>query len=92
MSEESKKVVVTYYASRNFSIRAIKWALNGFSLECGDKLTLVAILPHVRSPSRIPSSTRFGECPKLSFFSFFINSFWCCVLPFCDIRKDLTNI
>nr|WIL59933.1 nodulation protein [Melilotus officinalis] len=52
MSGESQRVVVIHHASMDFSTRALKWALNAFSLEHGDHLTLVAILRHVNSPTR----------------------------------------
>jgi len=64
MSHESQRIVVIHHASTNFSARALKWALNGFSLVNGDNLTLVAILRHVNSPT----SARFRECLNLHYF------------------------
>jgi hypothetical protein len=70
MSDESQRVVVIHHASRDFSARALKWAINGFSLEHGDSLTLVSILHHVKSPT----SAKFREFLNLtsSFFLYFI--------------------
>ncbi|KAL2326239.1 hypothetical protein Fmac_025297 [Flemingia macrophylla] len=54
MSEEPLNIVVMHLASRDFNTRAIKVAMQGFSLGRGDKLTIVVILRHVSSPTRIP--------------------------------------
>lgn len=60
MSDESQRVVVIHHESIEFSTRALKWALNAFSLQHGDNLTLIAILRHVNSPT----SARFREYCK----------------------------
>ncbi|KAK7405644.1 hypothetical protein VNO78_07205 [Psophocarpus tetragonolobus] len=54
MSEVPMSVVLIHYASRDFNTSAIKVVLQGFSLGSGDKLSLVIILRHINSPSRIP--------------------------------------
>ncbi|CAJ1977961.1 unnamed protein product [Sphenostylis stenocarpa] len=54
MSEEPLGIVVIHYASRDFNTNAIKVVLQGFSLGRGDKLTLLVILRHANSPTRIP--------------------------------------
>ncbi|CAJ2657248.1 unnamed protein product [Trifolium pratense] len=61
MSDESQRVVVIHHASRDFSARALKWAINGFSLEHGDSLTLVSILHHVKSPTSAKFRAIFGS-------------------------------
>lgn len=66
MSDESQRIVVIHHASSDLSTKALEWALNGFSLDHGDTLTLVAILPHVNSPT----SARFREFFKPSSFHF----------------------
>ncbi|GAU40534.1 hypothetical protein TSUD_366990 [Trifolium subterraneum] len=60
MSNESQRVVVIHHASRDFSARALKYAINGFSLEHGDSLTLVSILHHVKSPTSAKFRAIFG--------------------------------
>lgn len=74
MSETSQRIVVIHYASKDLTTSAINWALHGLSLEPGDELTVVAILHHVNSPSRIPfiAPARLRNSPKLFSFPFFI--------------------
>ncbi|RZB81748.1 Proline-rich receptor-like protein kinase PERK12 [Glycine soja] len=54
MSEETRRIVVIHYASRDFNTSAIKVVMEGYSLGHGDKLTLLVVLRHANSPSRIP--------------------------------------
>ncbi|XP_012575289.1 uncharacterized protein [Cicer arietinum] len=61
MSGESQRVVVIHHSSRDFSAKALKWALSGFSLEHGDNLTLLAILRRVNSPSSARFRAIFGS-------------------------------
>ncbi|XP_058766600.1 probable serine/threonine-protein kinase PBL26 [Vicia villosa] len=60
MSDESQRVVVIHHASSDLSTKALKWAINGFSLDHGDTLTLVAILRHVNSPTSARFRAIFG--------------------------------
>lgn len=82
MSGESQRVVVIHHSSRDFSAKALKWALSGFSLEHGDNLTLLAILRRVNSPS----SARFRECLMLSSFPSLCFSLVLCLMILVRIR------
>ena len=53
MSEESQRVLVIQDASRDVSYSAIKWTLQGLSLKPGDKLTLLAVIHQVKTPSTL---------------------------------------
>lgn len=70
MSEETRRIVVIHYASRDFNTSAIKVVMEGYSLGHGDKLTLLVVLRHANSPSRIPfiASARLREFPMLCSF------------------------
>ncbi|KAL5719420.1 non-specific serine/threonine protein kinase [Ranunculus cassubicifolius] len=52
-SESQRRVVVIQDASKDVSSSAIGWALKGFPLRPGDKLTLLAILHQVNNPSTL---------------------------------------
>nr|XP_019702955.1 inactive protein kinase SELMODRAFT_444075 [Elaeis guineensis] len=54
MSVGSKRVVVIQDASRDISLSAIKWAIDGLSLKLGDELTLLGVLHQVNTPSTFP--------------------------------------
>ncbi|KAJ1376855.1 putative receptor-like protein kinase [Sesbania bispinosa] len=64
MSEESQRVVVIHYASKDFSSSAIKWALNGFSLERGDELILLAIVNSSRGIFELDQKIVMEEVAK----------------------------
>ncbi|GFS37840.1 proline extensin-like receptor kinase 1 [Actinidia rufa] len=50
---EPQRVVVIQDASREVSLGAIKWALQGMSLRPGDTLTLLSVLHQVNNPSML---------------------------------------
>ena len=50
---EAQRVVVIQDASREVSSGAIGWALHGLSLKPGDKLTLLAVIHQVKTPSTL---------------------------------------
>lgn len=90
MSDESQRVVVIHHASSDLSTKALKWAINGFSLDHGDTLILVAILRHINSPT----SARFRKFLKPSYFPsvYFIFVVSVIILRCIYIRKNLTII
>uniref|UniRef100_A0A1D1Y880 Inactive protein kinase SELMODRAFT_444075 n=1 Tax=Anthurium amnicola TaxID=1678845 RepID=A0A1D1Y880_9ARAE len=51
MLKAAQRVVVIQDASREISLSAIKWALDGLSLKPGDELTLLGVLHQVNNPS-----------------------------------------
>uniref|UniRef100_A0A7N2QXH2 Uncharacterized protein n=1 Tax=Quercus lobata TaxID=97700 RepID=A0A7N2QXH2_QUELO len=50
---EAQRVVVIQDASREVSSGAIGWALHGLALKPGDKLTLLAVIHQVKTPSTL---------------------------------------
>ncbi|XP_059429049.1 uncharacterized protein LOC132162847 [Corylus avellana] len=50
---EAQRVVVIQDASREVSLSAIGWVLHGLSLKPGDKLTLLAVIHQVKTPSTL---------------------------------------
>ncbi|KAK7827861.1 hypothetical protein CFP56_030843 [Quercus suber] len=50
---EAQRVVVIQDASREVSSSAIGWALHGLSLKPRDKLTLLAVIHLVKTPSTL---------------------------------------
>nr|XP_023921600.1 uncharacterized protein LOC112033056 [Quercus suber] len=77
---EAQRVVVIQGASREVSSSAIRWALHGLSLKPGDKLTLLAVIHQVKTPStlsimgsrkllgygsRVDSSSMFGANERI---------------------------
>ena len=67
MSTAAQRVVIIEDASREVSSSAVKWALDGSSLQPGDELTLVGILHQVNNPSTL-SFIEAGNMCKTSMF------------------------
>jgi hypothetical protein len=59
---EAQRVVVIQDASREVSSSAIGWALHGLSLKPGDKLTLLAVIHQVKTPSTLSFMRSKSPC------------------------------
>lgn len=47
---ESQRVVLIHDASGGVKIKALKWVLEGFLLEAGDKFTFLSVLNQIYHP------------------------------------------